>query len=389
MRFSALLLPVLLALAACPPAARSPANPPDTTIVDTVAPGALMAPAMAVRIRTVYDTVFLPAPLPAGTDTVKVSTDTTRYIRWHTGRINDSSWIVVRPVPTALGVPFGTYWLWASSTTLKASAAPFTASIQASDPGTVVAQITAARSMGQHLLLFFAGGSHTPYMTNGVFDLAKWKARVALFNTAAIKTAVAQGVADGTILGNALIDEPENVSWGPSGSLTKPKLDQMATYAKTIFPTLPMGVQAMTTYAGWRTGERYAVVDYVWVPPMVRSIGGNLTAWRDAVVARAVLDGVAVMWGLNVLDGGVQAARDGLWICSATLTQGRGTYDPNCRMTSAQVRDWSLTLAQRPGCAQILWTYDAAYLSRADNQQALRDVATMLATLPRKACRRP
>ena len=307
-----------------------------------------------------------------------------------TGKVDTAAVTVSAALATTTtGVPFGQFWLWASNTTLKSDPAPFTVSIQATDPAGVVTQINAARGMGQKLVLFMAGGAHSNYMTNGAFDLAKWKARMDLFNTSTIKAAVADAVKDGTVIGNALMDEPDNISWG--GGITKPLLDQMAAYAKVYFPTLPMGVNHTTRYASWRTTERYHVLDYIWAPPLYWNTlakGSTIAAWRDAVVAQATLDGVTVAWGLNPLDGGMQAARDGLWSCSLTTTEGRGTYAPNCRMTADQVRDWGRTLAQAPGCFLIMWAYDATYVGRADNQQAFKDLASTLGAKASKSCRR-
>jgi hypothetical protein len=309
--------------------------------------------------------------------------------------------VTVAPAPpptTGTGVPFGSYWLWASNTTLKSGASAFTVSIQNSDPAGIVTQINAARSMGQKLVLFMTGGAHSDYITNGAFDLSKWKARQDKFNTSAIKTAVAEAVADGTVLGNAIMDEPEHSSWG--GVMTKPLLDQMASYAKAIFPTLPMGVNQTTLYASdartglpWRSGERYRVVDYVWVPPMAWNTvqnGTTIAAWRDKVVAQAALDGVAIAWGLNPLGGGLRDNdNDGVWECPLTTTGGQGSYYPLCEMTAAQVRDWGRTLAQAPGCFMIMWAYDSGFMARTDNQQAFKDLASTLGTAPRKSCRRP
>ena len=185
-----------------------------------------------------------------------------------TGKVDTAAVTVSAPLPTTTtttGVPLGQFWLWSSNTALKSDPAPFTVSIQSSDPAGVVTQINAARGMRQKLVLFMTGGAHSNYMTNGSFDLAKWKARMDLFNTSTIKAAVADAVKDGTVIGNALMDEPENANWG--GLLvTKPMLDQMAAYAKVYFPTLPMGVNHTTRYASWRTTERYHVVDYCLEP---------------------------------------------------------------------------------------------------------------------------
>jgi hypothetical protein len=116
----------------------------------------------------------------------------------------------------------------------------FTASTNYTSASGIITQINAARALRHKLFLAMTGGAHSTYITNGKFDLAKWKATMNTFDTPAIEAAVAAAVADGTVLGNSVMDEPEHVSWG--GNMTKPLVDQMAAYVKDIFPTLPVGM---------------------------------------------------------------------------------------------------------------------------------------------------
>jgi hypothetical protein len=244
-----------------------------------------------------------------------------------------------------------------------------------------------ARAAKQSLILALTGGGAAEYSSDGAFDIAKWERRIDQYNTPAIRDAIAEGVADGTVLANALIDEPEHKKWG--GNITKPLIDTMAAYAKRYFPTLPMGPShGPNGYYQWRPNERYRVVDYVrnqynwWVEK------GNAAAWRDKVLAQAKLDGVAVAFSLNILDGGQTAPRDGSWACPAGTSAGRGTYEPACRMTASQIRDWGKLLGPA-GCALLMWRYEPAAMERPDNQQAMRDVAAALAKAPRRSCARP
>jgi hypothetical protein len=52
------------------------------------------------------------------------------------------------------------------------------------------------------------------------------------------------------------------------------------------------------------------------------------------------------------------------------------------------LREWGLVLGQA-GCAMNMWRYDDAFFSKSENQAALRDVADVLAKLPRNGCSRP
>jgi hypothetical protein len=56
-------------------------------------------------------------------------------------------------------------------------------------------------------------------------------------------------------------------------------------------------------------------------------------------------------------------------------------------MTATQIREWGKALGPA-GCAMLMWRYDSVAMARADNVQAMRDVAAALAKLPRRACAR-
>ena len=281
------------------------------------------------------------------------------------------------------GLPYGPIGLWSSSTSVYWGPAPFTGTQNHTDPGGVVTQIRAARSKRHRLLLAMTGGPSTRYTTNGRFDFTKWKNRMNAYKTSAIRSAVAAGVADGTIIGNQLIDEPETRRWG--GNISKATIDKMASYAKAIFPTLPMGVNHGPPGYRWRSSERYRVLDYAIYQYNWFITTGNIASWRDAVLRRARVDGVTPAFSLNVLDGGVQDRR-GSWDC--TGTGGKGTYHPNCRMTADQVRSWGRAIGGA-GCALQMWRYDRTFVSKSANQRAFRDVAATLASRPRRSCRRP
>jgi len=91
------------------------------------------------------------------------------------------------------------------------------------------------------------------------------------------------------------------------------------------------------------------------------------------------------MFSINILNGGIQAPRNRLWNCPSTTTAGRGTYEPNCRMTAEQVRSWGILLGSA-GCGLMMWQYEDTFMADRENQQAFKDVADRLAGLPAKRC---
>jgi hypothetical protein len=289
------------------------------------------------------------------------------------------------------GIPYGPFALWSSYTATKWSPnwgpIPFTISMQVDAPNGVVTRINAARQMGQKLVLCLAGCAHAPVKTGSAFDLAKWKAAIDQYNTNPIRAAIDTAVTDGTVVGNNMMDEPENGDWG--GVVTRPMVDQMATYAKQYFPTLPMGVNHGPTGYQWRTSERYTKLDYVvnqynwWIT------NGNVAAWRDAVLTRSAVDGVQPAFSLNIINGGVQDT-DGTWNCAVADGQSghQGTSSPNCWMTATQVRNWGRTLGVA-GCLMLMWTFDTDFMANTGNQGAFNDVAATLGATQAPSCRRP
>jgi len=287
--------------------------------------------------------------------------------------------------PVRTGVPFGPVGLWIGG---KPNPSPvtFTVSQNFASPGNVVPMIEKARRAGQSLILALPGQPQE-YLSGGKFVLALWEQDMDRYNTAPIRDAIAAGVADGSVIANSLMDEPENKKWG--GVMTKPLIDSMAAYTKRYFPTLPVGPShGPNGYYQWRPDERYQVVDYVrnqynwWVTK------GDVEGWRDNVLKQARRDGVAVAFSMNILDGGQPAPRDGGWSCPSGTSGGPGTRKPACRMSASQIRDWGKALGPH-GCALLMWRYDADAMEREDNQEAMRDVAAALAKAPNPGCERP
>ena len=338
---------------------------------------------------------------PEGLFTAGSTAGTYRVIARADSLADTSSVTVSVPLGSgpSTGTPFGTFNLFNSTTTIEPG--PFTLSHTWDDPEAIVARITAARTLGVKLMLVMTGG-HSRFLKVGgttatatQFDIVKWKAHMDLFNTTPIKQAIAAGVQDGTIIGASVMDEPNHRDWG--GVVTKATLDEMARYVKGYFPTLPVGVVIVHW---WRSAERYHDIDFIvsqydwWQSPNGPGGGqsGNVSGWRDAALAMAQANGIAIAFSMNVINGGVQDLtspdRIEAWRCPATTTGGRGYRTPQCRMSSSQVRDWGKLLGSA-GCALLMWRYEDVFMSKVENQQAVSDVAQQLATVPGKSCRRP
>lgn len=282
------------------------------------------------------------------------------------------------------GIPFGSYNLWPTATRTQSSGiAVFTGSHDYVPPGEMVAHLDAARARGISMVLAMTGGSHDRYKTDGVFDQAKWESAMDGYDTPGIRDAIAAAVADGTVIGNSVMDEPhqsgtDSKAWGPSGTMTKARVDQLCGYVKAIFPTLPVGVGH--DHNMFEPARSYAVCEFLM--PQYAARKGSVTVWRDGALALAQRDGLALVFSMNLLNGGVQD-RTGAWDCPGT--GGLGDRSPNCRMTAAQVRDFGLVLGTS-GCAMLTWKYDGDFAAKAENQEAFSTIAVALAALPRPRC---
>lgn len=340
-------------------------NADSAEVIDTT-PAAEM-PSLSERDQARFMAKPRPRPQPVETTaTPTPTTDTTSA-----------------PMAAGGGIPFGGFGLWADVTTLKANTSVYRSSIGNVDPGWIAQRINAARTKGLTVDLFMTGGDHSRYKTNGKFDPAKWKARLALFNTSTIKNAVAAGVADGTIIGCTMLDEPEIKDWG--GVITKPMLNQLASYQKGIFPTCPAGINHGPPGYQWRSTERYsAAVDYVNYQYAYNVSKGDVALWRGKVLYQAKLDGVRPAFSLNLLDGG-NLDTDGAWNCPQSKP---GTYAGRCWMTASQVQTFGLALVPY-ACKQMTWTYNASFLGVSANMNALKTLAAKAASLARPTCKRP
>jgi len=277
-----------------------------------------------------------------------------------------------------IGLPLAPENLWRDSAQLRWGPGPFNAAFNYNDPAWLVKEIDGARRMNMRLVLNLTGGKHERYISNGKFDLAKWEARMQEYNTPEIKAAIAAGVADGTIIMNSVMDEPNVKDWG--GVMTKALLDQMAASVKQMFPTLKT---AVALRYDWHPEERFRVIDVI--VTMYAWWKGDVTKFRDEALAMGKRDGVAVMFSLNITDGGIHnwTTKD----CPVPLTGGPGSYEPACRMTPHQVREWGSILGPA-GCGLVLYRFDEAHATRPENLAALTYLADMLAKISPPPCTR-
>ena len=313
---------------------------------------------------------------------------------------SDTTSVPPPPDPSGTGIPFGPFGLFTSDV-MGSDPSPgteaFTLGLDPYTADNLIFRIVAARTKKLKLILALTGGAHSidnpgNYLSviDGVlqFDRAKWDAKLATFDTPAIRGAIAEGVADGTIIGATVMDEPyvsgggDGNTWGPVGTMTKVRVDSLCGEVKRYFPTLPAGVGHQ--HQLFEPENSYRVCDFL-VDQYVSRFG-PVTEWRDAALAMAARDGYAVAFSMNILNGGIRDNDDdGVWECPVPLTGGYGTQEPNCRMTAEQVRSFGMTLGSA-GCALVMWRYDDEFMADPANRQAFNDVAARLASQAAPPC---
>jgi len=282
-----------------------------------------------------------------------------------------------------VGVPMGMAGLF----TAGADRGPFAMSLDGYNADNIIARLETARGKKLRVLLNMTGGSHNNYKTDGVFDITKWMAKMQTYNTTSIQAAIAAGVADGTIIGNSVMDEPQNTSaeasWGPPGTMTKARVDEMCRYVRGLFPTLPVGVVHDHRVFEPETG--YSSCDFLVSQYTYRKTKGDVQGFRDAGLAFAARNHMAIIFSINILDGGIPRKATGT--CEIPETGGPGTYGRNCRMTPEQIRDFGLVLGPA-GCAFSMWRYDREFFSNSANKASFTEIADSLSKAPAKSCRR-
>jgi hypothetical protein len=244
----------------------------------------------------------------------------------------------------------------------------FTAGKSYADPKGLPNLLKKLRANKQRAFLALTGGNHDQYITDGKFDMAKWKAGTARYDTPTLRAELESGVADGTILGYNMLDEPPHPSWGKV--LTKATVDSMAAYCKALFPFLPCGVSVTHR---WRPNERYKLVDFIVSQTWMET--GDAATFRDSAVAMARRDGVGLVLAINLF--------------GAAPTPGCELRGTRCLMRPADVREWGRTFVSEPyACAVMMWHYEPMMWGRPEYQAAFRDVASVARQRVAKPCRR-
>jgi hypothetical protein len=238
-----------------------------------------------------------------------------------------------------------------------------------SSPQTAVSLLADARARGARIFLQLSGPAEYSQNSDGTFSFTKWKAQVDRFRTANF----APFIADGTLLGHFLIDEPHMAGkWGGK-IIPQATVDAMAQYSKQIWPDLNTLVHTKMSWLA-STSMTYRYLDAGWV--QYAASKGPVATWVSSEVANAKLKGLGLVMGLNVLNGGNGSS--GI----------RGTKSGKYSMSASELRTYgTATLDQSYACAFVMWEHKPTYYDRTDIKSAMSALAQKARAHVKTSCR--
>jgi hypothetical protein len=248
------------------------------------------------------------------------------------------------------GIPFGTFALPTSYFGTR-----YNGGMRNIDPNSLLRELQAIKERGGKVVLNLAGAPPRYTDSSGRFSLTMWKASVDRFKGIDFSSYIQ----DGTVAGNFLIDEPNDAANWNGTEVSEATVEELARYSKSRWPGMPTIARARPAYF---TGT-YQYLDAVW--SQYHSKFGDPTRFISEDVAKAKSKGLALVVGLNILDG-----------------------NNGSTLTPSQIESWgSIILADAYPCAFLSWKYNEAYLGRSDIGQAMGYLATKAANRATKSCR--
>jgi hypothetical protein len=225
-----------------------------------------------------------------------------------------------------------------------------------------------AQKKGARLVIKLCGGKDSFVLANGTFSLTKWKEMVVRFKDMDLNSYIA----DGTILGHYLIDEPHRAErWGKV--ISQATLEAMAKYSKQLWPNMTTMVRVKPSWLA-QAPITYTNLDAAWTQYEVHH--GDVTKWATTEVAAAKLKGLGLVAGLNVIAGG-----NG----SSGLPRLKPSWPPP--MSANEVRSYgNVMLSQAHMCGFFMWMHDLPYYGRSDIKSAMAELSSKAKAHAKTSC---
>lgn len=238
------------------------------------------------------------------------------------------------------------------------------------EPSNILSHLSGARAKGARVVVKLCKGADK-YVKNGdgTFSLAKWKSLVSRYKNVNL----GPFIADGTIIGHYLIDEPHREArWGGK-AISHSTLEAMAKYSKELWPQMTTMVRVVPSWLA--SGKvTYKYLDAGWTQYAVGK--GDAAKWVASEAAAAKRKGLGLVVGMNVLDGGNGSSKI------------RGWSGGKWAMSASELRKYgSAMLGQSHACAFFNWQHDLKYYGRSDIKSALADLSAKAKAHAKTACR--
>jgi hypothetical protein len=221
-----------------------------------------------------------------------------------------------------------------------------------------LAQLPLIRARGGQVVVNVTGSGSCAKDAAGQFRYDLWAACWSKYLTPN-KARLLAYADSGVVVGTYLIDEPNLLKrWG---TITPAQVCDMARFAKTELPGIPVIVRVGASWVG-----DCPAIDAVWGQYGSRRRVA-VEDYRRAQIADAKARGYAMIFSLNALND-----------------DGAGTP-----MTPQQVYDYGTVLLGPDICLFFVWQYAVPWSERPEIRAALDSLGRIAASLPRRECRRP
>jgi hypothetical protein len=237
-------------------------------------------------------------------------------------------------------------------------------------PSNILSFLSQVRSKNGRVLIKLGGGEKNYRNADGTFSLTKWKAGVDRFRNIDFSSYVA----DGTIVGHYLVDEPHfGGRWGDK-VIPQATIEAAAKHSKLRWPNLPTLVNAPANWLA-EAPVTYVHLDAAWAMYRSRTSSSPAT-WIASQARKAKSKGLGLVAGMNVLDGGNGSSNI------------RGTQPKTWAMSATELRSYgSALLAESYVCAFSMWRYSGTYYNRADVKSAMSDLSAKARNHTKTPCR--
>jgi hypothetical protein len=222
-------------------------------------------------------------------------------------------------------------------------------------PTDLLSELRAIKDRGGKVMLNLAGAPARYTDNSGHFSLSMWKTSTDRFKNIDFSAFIQ----DGTVIGNFLLDEPNDPNNWNGIAVSPATVDEMARYSKSHWPNMPTVIRARPGY--FPETPRY--LDAAWA--QYHSKFGDPSRWISENIAAAKSRNMALVVGFNLLRG-----NDG------------------APLTASQIESWgSDLLADSYPCAFLSWKYDQNYMGRSGVIQAMDYLSNKAANHSARTCR--